>query len=121
MNNRTAPANRRPRHKPGHELTLWDKLSRLTHAQACKLLGEDGDALIRAGGVWEVDIDEQVKLDQHAFRLVLPLVTGGEDITVRLRLQPEGRTNKAGFRPGGRVERLGRASAVGPGVGPGAK
>jgi hypothetical protein len=28
----------------------------------------------------------------------------------------EGRTNKVGFRPGGRVERLGRASAVGPGA-----
>lgn len=53
------------------ELTLRDRLSRLTFAQACKLLGPDADRLIRAGGQWEVSIDEQVFLGDDLFRLRL--------------------------------------------------
>ena len=53
------------------ELTLKDRLSRLTFAQACKLLGPGGDRLIRAGGGWEIDIDEQVYLGDDLFRLRL--------------------------------------------------
>lgn len=32
------------------ELTLKDRLSRLTFRQACKLLGAEGERLIRQGG-----------------------------------------------------------------------
>ena len=65
---------------PKNDLTLWDKLSRLTYHQACKLLGENGEALIRAGGAWEIDLDEQVKLDKHRFCLTFPLAANEQDI-----------------------------------------
>jgi hypothetical protein len=53
------------------ELTLKDRLSRLTFTQACKLLGPDAARLIRAGGGWEVNLDEQVYLGDDLFRLRL--------------------------------------------------
>lgn len=53
------------------ELTLRDRLSRLTFVQACKLLGPDAARLIRAGGAWEIDIDEQVYMGDDLFRLRL--------------------------------------------------
>ncbi|MCK4661163.1 MAG: DEAD/DEAH box helicase [Phycisphaerae bacterium] len=61
------PVNRKRR-----ELTLKDRLSRLTYLQACKLLGADGESLIREGGKHEIDIDEQVHLGGDLFRLRLP-------------------------------------------------
>jgi|GEM_PF-2400950 len=51
------------------ELTLKDRLSRLTFAQACKLLGPDAGQLIRTGGKHEISIDEQVYLGDDLFRL----------------------------------------------------
>jgi superfamily II DNA or RNA helicase len=51
------------------ELTLKDKLSRLTYTQACKLLGENGPALIRQGGKYDICIDEHVYLGADLFRL----------------------------------------------------
>lgn len=53
------------------EITLKDRLSRLTFVQACKLLGPDGARLIRSGGGWEINIDEQVYLGEDLFRLRL--------------------------------------------------
>ncbi|MBU0617506.1 MAG: DEAD/DEAH box helicase family protein, partial [Planctomycetes bacterium] len=53
------------------ELTLKDRLSRLTFAQACKLLGPNAARLIRAGGGREINIDEQVYLGDDLFRLRL--------------------------------------------------
>ncbi len=53
------------------EVTLKDRLSRLTFTQACKLLGPDAKRLIRAGGGHEIDIDEQVYLSDDLFRLRL--------------------------------------------------
>jgi hypothetical protein len=58
--------------KTTRELTLHDRLSRLTYLQACKLLGEGGQKLIQKGGAWEIDIAEQVKLESELFRLTLP-------------------------------------------------
>jgi len=52
-------------------LTLKDKLSRLTYGRACKLLGPDGRSLIREGGKYEIDIEEQVFLNNDLFRLTL--------------------------------------------------
>ncbi len=62
--------NDRPtkRTKP-RELTLKDRLSRLTYLQACKLLGGEGERLIRHGGACEIDIDEDVYLGGDLFRL----------------------------------------------------
>ena len=51
------------------ELTLKDKLSRLTYTQACKLLGENAAQLIRQGGKYGIDIEEQVYLGGDLFRL----------------------------------------------------
>ena len=46
--------------KPSQELTLRDRLSRLTIAEAKKLFGSHGEKLIIAGGAYEIDLDEQV-------------------------------------------------------------
>jgi len=48
------------------DLTLRDRLSRLTYTQACRLLGADGRKLLTAGGRRDVSADE-VELDLQAF------------------------------------------------------
>jgi hypothetical protein len=48
--------------KRTNELTLADRLSRLTYDEACKALGERGKLLLQRGGVQEIDIAEQVSL-----------------------------------------------------------
>ncbi len=53
------------------ELTLKDRLSRLTYLQACKLLGAEGERLIRHGGGYEIDIDGDVYFGGDLFRLRL--------------------------------------------------
>ncbi|MBC8869902.1 MAG: DEAD/DEAH box helicase [Planctomycetes bacterium] len=55
--------------KKSSQLTLRDKLSRLTFDQARKLLGEEGSKLIAEGGKYEIDIDHQVRLDDKRFEL----------------------------------------------------
>ena len=66
----------------GSELTLFDRLSRLTFGQAARLLGSDGRSLITKGGVFDIDIDEQVDLRGDVLRLDL------DDATVNIRLNP---------------------------------
>ena len=52
------------------ELTLKDRLSRLTYIQACKLLGPEGSKLIMQGGKFEItSIEENVYFDNDLFRL----------------------------------------------------
>ena len=53
----------------GRVLTLKDRLSRLTFTGACRLLGEDGRQLIRAGGGVEIDFEQDVDLDAQRFRM----------------------------------------------------
>jgi len=72
--------------KPSKRLTLRDRLSRLTFAQACKLLGADGKTLIRRGGQYEFDIEEQVYLQGDLFRLRLD-----EETVVTMTLMAEAR------------------------------
>ncbi len=63
------------------ELSLKDKLSRLSFEQAKKLLGSNGERLIARGGqTTAVDIDNQVKLTPKRFVLKL------WDATVTIRL-----------------------------------
>ncbi len=57
--------------KRRRDLTLKDRLSRLTFTQACKLLGPGGDRLIQAGGKHEINIDEHVQFGDDLFRLTL--------------------------------------------------
>ncbi len=49
------------------ELTLHDLLSRLGYAAACKLLDADGAALLRAGGQFELEL-EQIELSADSMR-----------------------------------------------------
>ncbi len=53
------------------ELTLKDRLSHLTPRQAGKLLGPDGEHLIRRGGAFDIDIDRDVHLRGDLFRVRL--------------------------------------------------
>ena len=52
-------------------ITLKDRLSHLTYREASKLLGPDGERLIRQGGKYDIDISEQVTWEQDLFRLNL--------------------------------------------------
>jgi SNF2 family DNA or RNA helicase len=69
--------------KSSAELTLKDRLSRLSFVEACKLLGPDGPKCIREGGARHdtIDIDQQVLLGDDLFRLTLPHAT----VTIALR------------------------------------
>lgn len=68
------------RTKPAAELTLADRLSQLTHAQACRLLGAEAPALLRAGGAFEIELDEQVCIDGDRFSLEV----GGARVVIEL-------------------------------------
>jgi len=64
-------------------INLRDRLSHLNYRQACKLLGPEGERLIKQGGKYDFDITEQVSWGDDVFRLDL-----GE-ATVTLSLKPE--------------------------------
>ena len=63
-------------------INLKDKLSHLTYIQACKLLGPQGEKLIRQGGKYDIDLSEQVVLQRDLFQLNL-----GEAV-VNIHLDP---------------------------------
>jgi superfamily II DNA or RNA helicase len=77
--------------KASHKLTLRDRLSRLTFAQACKLLGPFGRKLITAGGAWPIVLDEQVYLGDDLFRLSLLGPDGQPEATATITLMAEAR------------------------------
>ncbi len=52
-------------------MTLRDKLSRLSYRQACKLLGPQGERLLRVGGRYEIDLTQDVSVREDMFRLQL--------------------------------------------------
>jgi superfamily II DNA or RNA helicase len=83
------PATTRPR----SQLTLKDRLSRLTFVDACKLLGPSGAKLIQKGGNrWDPKIHGDVFLGDDLFRLCLPEKSaGGQAITVSITLMAEAR------------------------------
>ena len=58
--------------KKRSDLTLSDRLSHLSYPAACKLLGEQGPALLRAGGGIDIDPAEQVSLSAERFTIRLP-------------------------------------------------
>ena len=58
---------------PSGQLTLKDRLSRLSFIDACKLLGPEGTKLIQRGAnLWDIKIQEDVFLGEDLFRLRLP-------------------------------------------------
>ncbi|MBN1510517.1 MAG: DEAD/DEAH box helicase [Phycisphaerae bacterium] len=69
------------------ELSLRDRLSRLSYTQACRLLGKDGEQLIRAGAKYEIDVARSVYLGGDLFRLTLPNAV----VTVTLSALSKGR------------------------------
>src|SRR5713101_24890 len=62
--------------KKSTELTLIDKLSRLSYSRTLKLLGSDGPKLLRGGNTWDFRIEDDVYLGEDLFRLKFPLVAG---------------------------------------------
>jgi superfamily II DNA or RNA helicase len=73
--------------KNSTDLTLYDRLSRLSFAQAARFLGPDGSKLLMEGGKHDIDIDAQVELGQHAFRLSID----GSAVTLSLDPAARGR------------------------------
>ncbi len=72
------------------ELTLKDRLSRLTFIQACKLLGPEGDKLIMQGGKLEISsLEENVYLGDDLFRLSVD----GANVTITLMAEARSRLN----------------------------
>jgi superfamily II DNA or RNA helicase len=67
--------------RPAGELTLADRLSHLSFAQACRLLGPRASELLREGGALEIRL-EQVRLDPDRLTLELP------DARVEIELAP---------------------------------
>ncbi len=70
---------------------LKDKLSHLSFRQACKLLGPQGQDLIRMGGKYEIDITERVLLRRDLFQLDL------DEAVVTISLAP-GKIQRLNFR-----------------------
>ena len=69
------------------ELTLKDRLSRLTFTQACKLLGPEGSKLIMQGGKFDINlIEENVFLDNKLFQLFID----GAIVTINLNVNAAG-------------------------------
>ena len=62
--------------KPESELSLRDRLARLTFPMACRMLGPRGPKLIQQGGAHHVDVPSQVYFQGDLFRLRLPLEKG---------------------------------------------
>jgi superfamily II DNA or RNA helicase len=60
------------RTEPSARLTLHDRLSRLTPAQAQKLLGPDGVRLLAKGGAIDIDLATQVFLTADSLRVAFP-------------------------------------------------
>jgi hypothetical protein len=79
--------------RPSGQLSLKDRLSRLSHLEACKLLGPTGAKLIRqAANRWDIKIEEDVFLGADLFRLRLPEYTpDGQPLTVSITLMAEAR------------------------------
>lgn len=68
------------------ELTLKDRLSRLSFTQACKLLGPEGNKLIMQGGKYDIaSIEENVYLGDDLFRLSV------DGVVVTITLMAEAR------------------------------
>jgi SNF2 domain-containing protein/helicase-like protein len=78
--------------KKSTQLTLIDKLSRLSYQKTLKLLGSDAPQLLRAGNRWDFRIEEHVYLGEDMFRLRFPPAPGeseSEPIAVTISLMAE--------------------------------
>jgi superfamily II DNA or RNA helicase len=83
-----------PLTKKSTELTLIDKLSRLSYHETIKLLGDGGPKLLRTGDKWDFQIAEDVYLGEDLFRLKFPFEDGSGPATpvvVTITLMAEAR------------------------------
>ena len=93
--------------KKSQDLTLKDKLSRLTYLQACKLLGDNGQQILQQGGQLGIDIEMQVRFSEECFELRL-LDEADRVVTITLsddaqrRLQLSGRQRRTASPSGPR-------------------
>jgi superfamily II DNA or RNA helicase len=94
--------------KPSRQLTLKDRLSRLSYLQVTKMLGEKADRLLALGGQMPIDIDTQVKLTRQQFRLTLPDAT----VTISLGDRARGRLLVTCSECPGSCEHLGAALSL---------
>ncbi len=78
------------RSKDSSKLTLRDRLSRLTFAQACKWLGKDGVRLMSRGARMEIDPANQVLLDDDTLQVTFQRATAGA-VVLTLSRDPRGR------------------------------
>jgi hypothetical protein len=74
--------------RPSGQLSLRDRLSRLSFVDACKVLGPNGSKLIQKGGnQWDIKIDEDVVFGEDSFQLRLPERTAdGQPLLVTITL-----------------------------------
>ncbi len=81
------------RARPSANLTLKDKLSRLTFLEATKLLGPEGKRLIqRSANLWTFKVEEDAFLGEDLFRLSFPgELVNGQPLTVTMTLMAEAR------------------------------
>ena len=82
--------------KKSTDLSLIDKLSRLSYHETIKLLGSDGPKLLQAGAKWDVQINEDVYLGEDLFRLKFPTEGDGngesaKPVVVTITLMAEAR------------------------------
>ena len=89
-------------------LTLKDRLSRLGYRQACKLLGAEGEQLIRKGGMWDIDIGRDVHFGGDLFRLRL----NGAVVSVTTMAEAKQRLHWNCTRCDGACEHVGAAFSL---------
>jgi hypothetical protein len=79
--------------RPSGQLTLKDRLSRLSFVDACKLLGPKGAKLIKRGAnLWDIKTDQDVFLGDDLFRVRLPESgVDGQPLIVTITLMAEAR------------------------------
>jgi hypothetical protein len=75
-----------PARNTAQKLTLFDRLSHLTYAKACRVLGSDAKALLTRGGAIAIDLDSQVKLTAEQLQVQL----GAVSVTIELGAGPVG-------------------------------
>ncbi len=91
------------------ELTLKDRLSRLTYTQACKLLGDEGGKRIMQGGKFPIGpIGENVYLGDDLFRLSVD----GAAVTITLMAEAKNRLHFHCTACQGVCEHIGAAFAL---------
>jgi len=79
--------------KPAKKLTLHDHLSRLTLKKAEKLLGPEGDVLLREGHQHDIDFPTNVTFGRKRLRVTFPgAIQGKRNATVTLDLAEGKRT-----------------------------